>query len=76
MDTEIGTILFWNGFILQGAGKMVLETGSHPGELKDGVCSPGGTTIAGMHALEQAGVRAGFIDAVEAAVSRAGEMGK
>lgn len=59
-----------------GAAKMVLETGQHPGALKDAVASPGGTTIAGLHALERAGVRAALMDAVEAAARRATELGK
>lgn len=59
-----------------GSARMVLETGQHPGVLKDAVASPGGTTIAGLHALERAGVRAGLMDAVEAATKRAQELGK
>ncbi len=52
---------------------MVLETGRHPGELKDAVCSPAGTTIQGIHKLEKAGFRAALIDAVEAAVFNGGK---
>ena len=59
-----------------GAAQMVLQTGQHPGALKDAVASPGGTTIAGIHALERAGFRAAAMDAVEAAAKRAQEFGK
>lgn len=59
-----------------GAAKMVLETQSHPGVLKDMVASPGGTTIAGLHALERGGVRGALMDAVEAATRRAIELGE
>lgn len=61
---------------VRGAATLLLETGEHPGQLKDNVASPGGTTIAGLQALENASVRAGFIAAVEAATNRSIELGK
>ena len=58
-----------------GAAKMVLETGEHPGTLKDMVTSPGGTTIEGLHELEAAGVRNGLMNAVRAAADKAATLG-
>ena len=59
-----------------GAAHMVLSTGQHPGTLKDAVASPGGTTIAGLHALEQHGFRGALMDAVQAATERSRQLGK
>ncbi len=58
-----------------GAAGMVLQTGEHPAMLKDAVTSPGGTTIAGIHELEKAGVRAALMNAVAAATRRSQELG-
>ena len=60
---------------LLGAARMVLETGLHPGALKDAVCSPGGTTIEAMHELEKGGVRAALITAVRVASEKARKLG-
>jgi pyrroline-5-carboxylate reductase len=59
-----------------GAARMILETKLHTGVLKDQVASPGGTTIAGLHALERGGLRAALMDAVEAATLRSQELGR
>lgn len=59
-----------------GAAQMALQTGDHPARLKDFVASPGGTTIAGLHKLEEGKVRSAFISAVEAATRRSEELGK
>lgn len=61
---------------LLGAAAMVLQSGQHPGQLKDAVCSPGGSTIAGVAALERHGFRAAAIDAVLAAWEKNIDLGK
>lgn len=61
---------------LMGTAKLISESGMHPGELKDAVCSPGGSTIAGVTALEDGNFRASVIDAVSKAYKRTRELGK
>jgi pyrroline-5-carboxylate reductase len=58
-----------------GSAQLLLETGEHPGRLKDMVTSPGGTAIAGLHTLESGALRKTLIDAVEVASKRAAELG-
>ena len=59
-----------------GSAKLVLESGKHPGALKDAVCSPGGSTIQGVRVLEEHGLRGAVMDAVLAAYDKTKEMGK
>ncbi|HUQ06883.1 MAG TPA: pyrroline-5-carboxylate reductase [Kofleriaceae bacterium] len=61
---------------VMGSAKMLLDTDEHPGRLKDMVTSPGGTAIAGLHTLEQGGLRTTLINAVETATKRAKELGR
>ncbi len=61
---------------LLGSAKMVLETGNHPGHLKDMVTSPGGTTIDGVHQLEQGGFRATIMNAVRASANKSKQLGQ
>ena len=58
-----------------GAARMVLDSGQHPAVLKDQIASPGGTTIAALHKLEEKGLRDALISAVQAATERAEELG-
>ncbi|XP_022913220.1 pyrroline-5-carboxylate reductase 3-like [Onthophagus taurus] len=59
-----------------GAAKMVQQTGKSTGVLKEEVCSPGGTTITGIHALESGGVRAAIMNAIEASTKKSEELGR
>ena len=74
LDRQTSTMLAAQTVL--GAAKMVLETGRHPGELKDMVTSPAGTTIAGMEALEEGGLRGLMMAAVRRATERSQELGR
>ena len=65
-----GKALLYAAQTLLGAGKLALETGLHPGALKDAVTSPGGTTIQGIRALERGGARSAFFEAVIASYGK------
>jgi len=68
--------LFLSTQTVAGAARMLQETGEHPGRLKDMVTSPGGTAIAGLHTLEEGGIRTSLINAVESATRRSQELGE
>ena len=68
--------LIYAAKMAEGTAKLMLETGEHPGVMKDAVCSPAGSTIAGVRALEERGFRAAAMDAVIVAMERNRELGE
>jgi len=68
--------LLYAAQMVKGTGALILQSGQHPAELKDAVCSPGGSTIAGVRAMENGGVRSAMMEAVIAADKRNKELGK
>jgi pyrroline-5-carboxylate reductase len=68
--------LYLSAQTLLGSAKLLMETQEHPSRLKDSVTSPGGTAIAGLHTLEEGGLRTTLINAVESATKRARELGE
>ncbi len=76
MGLDRATALELAAQTLYGAARLVLETGKHPGELKDMVTSPAGTTVHAVEALEEAGLRGALMSAVRAAATRSKELGE
>ena len=68
--------MFLEALMTAGAARLVLESGKHPGQLKDEVCSPGGVTIQGVRKLEEKGLRSAVMEAVIAVYGKNEEMGK
>ena len=73
LSREVSNILTIQTIL--GSAKLARDGGKHPGELKDMVTSPGGTTISGLHMLEEGGVRTALMNAVERATQRSRELG-
>lgn len=71
-----GKALLYAAQMLRGTAALLLETKEHPGVLKDAVCSPGGSTIAGVRVLEERGLRSSAMEAVVAAAAKNRELGK
>jgi pyrroline-5-carboxylate reductase len=74
LPRDVATVLTLQTVL--GTTRMIDETGRHPAVMKEMVTSPGGTTIAGVHALERGGMRAALIDAIVAATERSIELGR
>ncbi len=74
LSREVSNILTMQTVL--GSAELAIKTGKHPGELKDMVTSPGGTTISGLHSLEAGGLRTTLMDAVEEATLRSAELGE
>jgi pyrroline-5-carboxylate reductase len=74
LPRDVGTELIVQTMF--GTAKMLRDTGKHPFEIREMVTSPGGTTIAAIRHLEQAGVRAAFLNAIDAARQRSAELAK
>ena len=68
--------LWYAAFTLIGTAQLLLDSGKHPAQLKDEVCSPGGSTIQGVKALEDGALRATVMSAIQAAHHRTQELGK